>query len=109
MNSDPILDEVRKYILRSVYFVLLSASIGLVTFAKFMSPALEFEVVVLPPALVLVCVPSDANVTARIAFLSMCVGTLLTTVVFLLLARWWQRRSELPRRGARLESEERRQ
>lgn len=106
MTPDPILDAARMVFFRSLYFVLLSMSLSLLIFRMLMSTALEIDVALLPPSLVLACVPSDIEVTAIIACLSVSAGTLLTTVLFMALARWWQRRSGLPRRGARLESEE---
>lgn len=106
MTPDPILDGLRMLFFRSLYFVLFSLLLSVLIFWTFMSTALEIDVAVLPPSLALACVPSDLNVTAIIACLSVSVGTLVMTVIFMTAARWWRRRSELPRRGARLESEE---
>ena len=106
MTPDPILDSLRMFFFRMFYFVLVSIVTSLLIFRTFMSTALEVDGSVLPPSLALVCVPSDVNVTAIIACLSVSTGAMFTTVLFMLVARWWRRGSELPRRGARLESEE---
>lgn len=106
MSQDPIIETFNIAFRRCLLFVLLSLLLAAILWCWLLKS--QFDV----PARDLIdwaratWSPTGKKVLFVFACGSLTIGTLTTTVVYLLIGRWWKKRGDVHRRGARFDERE---
>lgn len=103
MSRDPILDTISIAFYRCLLFILLSVVFAAILWCWLLMNQFDVSVRDLIDWVRAAWTPNGKKVPLVFACGSLTIGILTTSVVYLLIGRWWKKRGDVHRRGARFE------
>lgn len=103
MTSDPIIGLFSIVFRRAMLFILLSASLACGLWCWLLISRFNVPVHDLIDWVRAGWTPTDSKVPAVFLSGALTIGVLTTSVIFLLIGKWWKKRGDVHRRGARLD------
>lgn len=105
MTHDPILSTFSIVFRRLMLFILVSLLLALIVWCWLLMVHLDVPTRDLIEWVRATWTPGDRKLPAVFAGGSLAIGILTASIIYLLVARWWKKRGDVHRRGARFEGE----
>lgn len=106
MRRDPIMDVFSMWFHRCTLFLLLSLLTAFGLWCWLLMAHFDVAVRDLIGWARAAWTPAGSKIPAVFAYGALAIGTLTTSVVYLVIGQWWKRRGDVHRRGARFDSQE---
>lgn len=104
MNTDPIVSLFFIIVQRFIIFTVLSVLIALFVWCWLLMSQFDVSVMELITWLSAAWTPEGSKVPAIFVYGALIIGTLATSIFYLLIGCWWKKRARVPQiRGGRLE------
>lgn len=106
-SSDPIISLFIIVLRRVLIFAVLSVLLGLLIWYWLLTSKFDVDASGLLIWVRVAWHPIGSKVPAVFLYGALTIGTLTTTVIYLLIGRWWKKRANVTQhRGARLDNQE---